>query len=886
MTGDRVLRWCSRSYTKLLGVLPARDRQERLVIGEDGERLLAAAYTQGRLSLATTWLALVWDLVFVGVRHDIAHALRALTRTPGVTVATSLLLALGVAATTTLFAFVDAVLLRPLPYDQPDRLVMMWESNVALDRLRAGPSPANVIDWVARNDAFDAITASMTVSATLRGGDGGTPVTGVHVTSGFFDVFRRQPRLGRTFRADEFAGAMSVTSRQPSRGEPVIVLSHRLWLTLGADPGIVDQQVHVEGRDWRVVGVMPEDFAVPDAAAAFWAPWDMDVSYRARLPNGPPRDARFLRVVGRMKAGVTIEGAEARLRTVASGLASEHPDTNAGWSIRLSPLADEVSRTSRLELLLVFTAMSCLLLLVCANVASLSIARGLARSREMAIRLALGAGGGRVTRQLLVENAFSATVTAILAVLLTTWWVGMALSIAPAGIPRLHEVAMNGRVATFAAVLALVVTAIGNAVPTFRAGRTPIAGALKDGTAVSARASSRLRAALVVAEIAAAVMLLVGAGLLTRTFAELRRVDVGFDTRNLLVLRITPDAARYRTNAQTTDYYRRVLESVREVPAVASVAAVTSLPMSTIGSDFTRPYWPGTARPEGNAVPSASVRMATPGYFGTLGLPLVAGREFADRDDTDAPRVVIVNQTLARHAWGTDDPVGRTLVLDYQGGPYPYEVVGVVRDARVDGPRSEPVPEIFVPHAQNPYLVMNVIARTTLDPVAVAQNGARQRPSRRPRSAGPFGDHDGAAARRCRAARSLRHAAHHALRGGRARHRGRRSLRAARLHGGAATARDRPADGARGVATAGRPVDRAGVAAARRRGRRDRHRGRRGRQPVRAHTALRRGAAGSAHPGVGGAGAPGGGRGGQRVAGASRRADRPGPGHAGVRRSQ
>ncbi len=445
------------------------------------------------------------------------------------------------------------------------------------------------------------------------------------------------------------------------------------------------------------------------------------MSYRARLPNGPPREARFLRVVGRMKAGVTIEGAEARLRTVASGLASEHPDTNAGWSIRLSPLADEVSRTSRLELLLVFTAMSCLLLLVCANVASLSIARGLARSREMAIRLALGAGGSRVTRQLLVENALSAIVTAILAVLLTTWWVGVALSIAPAGIPRLHEVAMNGRVATFAAVLALVVTAVGNAVPTFRAGRTPIAGALKDGTAVSARASGRLRAALVVAEIAAAVMLLVGAGLLTRTFAELRRVDVGFDTRNLLVLRITPDAARYRTNEQTTDYYRRVLESLREVPAVASVAAVTSLPMSTIGSDFTRPYWSGNARPEGNAVPSASVRMATPGYFGTLGLPLVAGREFADRDDADAPRVVIVNQTLARNAWGADDPVGRTLVLDYQRGPYPYEVVGVVRDARVDGPRSEPIPEIFIPHAQNPYLVMNVIARTSLDPMAVAQ---------------------------------------------------------------------------------------------------------------------------------------------------------------------
>jgi predicted permease len=448
----------------------------------------------------------------------------------------------------------------------------------------------------------------------------------------------------------------------------------------------------------------------------------MRVSYRGeRFPNGPPRDARFLRVVGRMKAGMSIEGATARMQTLASGMASEHPDVNAGWSVRLSPLTDEITRTSRLELLLVFAAMSCLLLLVCANVASLAIARGVGRAREVAIRLALGAGGSRVTRQLIAESVLSAIVTMVIAIVLTAWWLDAALSIAPAGIPRLHEVAMNARVASFAAVLTLLVTAVGNAVPTFRAGRTSIAGALKDGTAVSTSGSGRLRAGLVVAEIAAAVMLLVGAGLLARTFAELRRVDVGFNTNNLLVLRITPDAARYRTGAQTTDYYRRVLDSLREVPAVASVAAVTSLPMSTIGSDFTRPYWPEQARPEGNAVPEASIRMATPGYFGTLGRPVIAGREFTDRDDVDAPRVVIINHTLARTAWGSENPVGRNLVVDYQRGPYPYEVVGVVRDDRHDGPRSEPVPEIFIPHSQNPYLVLNVIARTTLDPVAVAQ---------------------------------------------------------------------------------------------------------------------------------------------------------------------
>ena len=692
---------------------------DRRAIREDGERLLEEARARGRVPFVTTWLALLWDLVFVGARHDLAQALRAVVRSPGVTVGTSLLLGLGVAATTTLFAFVDAVLLRPLPYDQPDRLVMMFESNVGQDRLREGASPGNIADWVDRNDAFDAITAMMTVSATLRTGDGGTPIAGVHVTRGFFDVFRRQPKLGRTFDAREYEGATSITSRQPSSGEPVIVLSHHLWQSLGADPRLVGRTINVEGRDFHVIGVMPEDFAVPDATATFWAPWDMPVSYRPRYPDGPPRDARFLRVVGRVKAGMSIQGAEARMQTLARGLETEHPVINAGWTVRLSPLADEITSTSRLEILLVFAAMVCLLLLLCANVASLAIARGLARAREVAIRQALGARGSRVTRQLIAESALSTIVTIGIAIVLTAWWVDAALSIAPAGIPRLHEVAMNARVASFAAVLALVVTAVGNAVPTIRASRTPIADALKDGAAMSVSASGRMRAGLVVAEIAAAVMLLVGAGLLARTFAELQRVDVGFDTSNLLVLRITPDAARYRTGAQTADYYRRVLTSLREVPALESVAAVTSLPMSTIGSEFTRPYWPEHASPESKT--EASIRMATPGYFRTLRLPLIAGREFTDGDAADAPRVVVINQKLATSAWGKDNPIGRNLVLDYQGGSYPYEVVGVVRNDRHDGPRSEPVPEIFIPHSQNPYLVLNVIARTTLDPMAVAQ---------------------------------------------------------------------------------------------------------------------------------------------------------------------
>jgi len=710
-----------RAYGRLLWLLRGRDPQEQRAIKEDAERLLDAARARGRGAFAATWLALLWDLVIVGAGHDLARALRSLVRAPGFMVTVSLLLGLGVAATTTLFALVNAVILKPLPYDNPEQLVMVWESNVPLKRLREGPSPGNVDDWIANNEAFEALTAWWTASETLRGPDGSAPVRVVQVTKGFFEVFRRAPLLGRTFRDDEYLGQPSLASGRTGTQEPVLVLSHRLWQSLGGDPAIVGQTVHVEGRNWRVLGVMPVDFAVPDVEAAFWSPWDIREAYRgARFPDGPPRDFRFLRVVGRLKPGVSREAATARMETLAARIAAGHPRTNADWSIQLVPLREELGRSSRTELLLVFGAVFCLLLLVCANVASLAIARRVARAREMAIKFALGAGRTHIVREHLAETALCAVLTALVAIAFTAWSLGAAIAFAPSDIPRLHEVDMNARVVSFAIALALLVTIIGVVLPGLRGRSTAIAPALKDGAPISGQHASRLRRALVVAEIGVTVVLLVGAGLLIRSFARLQRVDPGFDVQNLLVLRIAPDVTRYRGQL-ATDYYNRVLNSIRELPGVASAAAVTVLPMSTIGSDFYRPYWLEGTRPDAFAATQANVRMATPGYFTTVGLPLVAGREFSAQDRLDAPRVIIINESLARSAWKGQDPVGRTLILDYQNGRSPRQVVGVVRDARYHGPRSDPAPEIFIPHAQNPYLVMNVVVRTKIDPDALAQ---------------------------------------------------------------------------------------------------------------------------------------------------------------------
>ena len=715
----------NRSYGRMLWLLRGRDQQEQQAIEQDADLLLDTARARGTGALAATWLSLISDLL-AGTAQDLARAMRSLVRAPGFAITVSLLLGLGVAATTTLFALINAVLLKPLPYQDAERLVAVWESNVPQKRLREGPSPGSVEDWAGNPDVFESVTGWWTAQATLRGRDGSAPVSGVQVTRGFFEVFRRTPLVGRTFSDEEYDGRLSITSGQTGGQEPLLVLSHRLWQSLGADPALVGGTLDVEGRTWRVLGVMPADFAVPNLDAAFWAPWDPRAAYRgARFPDGPPRDFRFLSVVGRLKEGLSLAAATDRMEVLAARTAADHPRTNADWTVELVPLRDELVRSSRTELLLVFGAVFALLLLVCANVASLAVARTATRAREMAVRLALGAGRSRLAREHLAETTLCMLLTALVAIVLTASSLGAAVAFAPRDIPRLHEVAVDASVVSFAVAMALLATIIGVLVPGLRGSGIAIAPALKEGTPISGQRASKVRRALVIAEIGVTVMLLVGAGLLTRSFAGLRQVDPGFDMKNLLVLRIAPDVTRYR-GPLVIDYYNRVLDAIRQVPGVGSAAAVTVLPMSAIGSDFYRPYWLEGARPEGNAVPQANVRMATPDYFATLGLPIVAGREFSAQDAIDAPRVIIVNESLARTAWPGQDPVGRSLILDYQGGPTARQIVGVVRDAKYDGPRSNPAPEMFIPHAQNPYLVMNVIARTTIDPAALGPTARAQ----------------------------------------------------------------------------------------------------------------------------------------------------------------
>jgi putative ABC transport system permease protein len=707
--------WASRACTALIRLLfRRRDEDEVHDVVADAQALLAEARQRGPVKHGAVWVMLAWDAATGALRQDLVDTVRALLRTPRFTLAAAALLGIGVAVTTTLFALLNAAFFRPLPFVDADRLVMIWETSPEVSK--AGPAPGNVISWRARATGIETLTAWMTTRATLWRDDTSHAVTGAQVTAGFFDVFRTLPLLGRTFRESEYRDAQRLSSAAP--GSPVVI-GHALWLQLGAPQDIIGRELRIDSSPSRVIGVMPPQFSTPHSEAAFWTPWDMHTSYRgARFPAGPPREARFLNVAGRLESGITLEAAAARLAGVAEDLSREYPDTNAGWSVRIVPLAVEFG-SGRPQLLLLFASVVCLLTLVCANFAGMSLTRALAKSRELAIRTALGAGRSRLVRHLASEALMLAGISTVIGLLLTAWWLDAAVALAPEGLPRLNDVTLDWRVVLFAGAAACFVGIVAGLVPIVAGTSPDIAGTLRDGSRGSSGRAAAAWRLLVVGELAMTLGLLIVAGLLVRSFDRLSHVDLGFDPTNVLVLRVSPDQTRYRSSEQTLGYYARLLEELRAVPGVVSAAAVTSLPLSGVGADFDRPFWPQVASRPRRDVPRADIRMATPGYFATLRRRLLEGREFLEGDTSESANVVIVNDALVTSSMSGLEPIGQTLMIDYLGGVYPYRVIGVVADARHDGPHAGVRPEIFIPHAQNPYLFMNVVARTRVDPTLV-----------------------------------------------------------------------------------------------------------------------------------------------------------------------
>ncbi len=641
--------------------------------------------------------------------RDLKYSVRTLSREPGLACAAILTLALGIGPNVALFSAIDATLLRPLPFPEAGRLVSVRESNVRLGTARQ-LSPANFRDWRNLNTTFDSLAAWYVLSTTLEGAPAEEMVS-ARITHDFFSVLPVRPVIGRVLDGTDV-----------DENARVMVVSEGLWQRrYGGDPGIVERSVQLDGESWQIVGVIPEVFDLPHLDVELWVPWNLDVAFAGL--GAPPRDSHFLQVAGRLARGRTLEHGLANLSSLADALAERHPTVNAGWSASVNWFVDDVVGDSKRFFLLLAAAVGCLLLLACINVASLLLARALRRTGELAIRTALGASTAQLLRQQVADGLLLASAGTLVGILFAYQAIPLLHALEPGGVPRVQQAIIDGRALAFAATLALVAGLVSSLLPAvvgLAAGPTR-ALAMGDGHRRTATEWRRLRAGLVVLQTAAAVVLLIGAGLLIRSFGRILTVDPGFDPSNLLVTHIQLDAEVYSGAGNAHRYYNQLLERLTAWPDVAAVSAVTSLPMSEVGPDFKRPFWR-----QGDEVPApgssvASIRMSMIGYFATMGIARVAGRDFEVTDGPDAPPVAIVNERLAGTMWPGQNLVGRRVMLDYRGGVSAYEVIGVVEDVRHYGLRSVPQPEIFLHHAQVAYLPMNVVLRSTTSAGALSQ---------------------------------------------------------------------------------------------------------------------------------------------------------------------
>jgi putative ABC transport system permease protein len=644
-------------------------------------------------------------------RQDAVYAARMLSKRPGFSALCVLTIALGVGASTALFALVGAVVLKPLPFPSPDALVRIFDTNREAGIERTGATTGNLADWRRRARRFAGIAGYYSMGRTITADGGSEVVLSAQVSEDFFALLGIGAAVGRTFTAEEVTRAQFNSAAAPVGADPVVVIAHGLWQRrFGSDPGIVGRSITIERRAFRVVGVMPSGFAMPEPGVQLWIPWD--------LSGDQPRDQHYVGALARLAEGATRDQAEADLNAVANAVSAEHPQTNRGWGVRLVPLREEIVGATGRTLFVLLGAVGLLLLVACANVAVLSLARGLERGPEASIRLALGATRGRLVRQFLVESLLLAGLGGALGAL------GAALAVAglrrvEADLPRLNEVSLDPLALLFALAVTAACALVAGLPYASRRARGAGGSGLVEGAsrATEGPARQRLRDALVVSEVALAVVLLAGAGLLVRSYERLQGLDPGFEPRGVLVAPIFLDMETYGSGEKTRAYYKHLFERLGALPGVVSVGAATALPTSPLGPDFERPIWPEERPDDERARRQAWVRMVTPRYFETLGIGVREGRAFAESDGPNAPRAVILSEGLARRLWPAESAVGRRLVVDYStAGTYGYDVVGVVNDVHFAGPRSEARQEIYLPHAQRPYLVLNVALKTAGEP--------------------------------------------------------------------------------------------------------------------------------------------------------------------------
>jgi putative ABC transport system permease protein len=636
---------------------------------------------------------------------DLRYALRLLGRAPVFTISTILVVALGIGATTAVFSLVHAVLLKPLPYANAERLVVVWENNVVLKRPTNVINAANFLAWQERNRTFEDMAIFSPMRVNLTGSGEPEELEAMVVSSNLLGMVGARPVTGRVFSAGEDAEGAS----------GVAIISDGLWARrFGRRDDILGQVVTLSDRPTTIVGVLPSTFEVLGQRADVWRPLVLTPANRLFRGRG------FL-ALGLLAPGVSRDQAQADLESVAEGLVREQPDFNAGWSVNVVPLRVQLTTDIRPALLVLLGAVAAVLMIVCANLANLLLARASTRAREMAVRSALGAGTARLSRQLLTEVAVLIVAGGAAGLLLASWLQALIVTTAraQAPIPLLGEVSLDGPIVGFAAAATALTALLCGLAPLWTLRRASLVTSLRDGGRGTTEAGhGRLRAVLVVTEVTLAVALLAGAGLLVRSVLALQAVDPGFDPSRVLTMQVIRSAASPADAPRVARFHQDVVDRLGAIPGVTHAAGTVFLPLAGMGSATS--FWMAD-RPEPSAAdrPVADIRPVTPGYFRAMGIAMLAGRDFEAGDTPERPLVAVVNETFARRFSAGENPMGRRLTYSWDK-PTTVEVVGVVGDVRLTTLDGEVRATVYLPNAQRTIPMMTYVMRTEGDPVSLA----------------------------------------------------------------------------------------------------------------------------------------------------------------------
>ena len=613
---------------------------------------------------------------------DIRYGLRLLRKSPGFAVVAILTLGLGIGANTAIFSTVDALLIRALPYADPDRIVMVWEDAHEAGFPKNTPAPGNYTDWARLNRSFSGIAATRGASANLTGGGVPEQIVGRAVTPNFFAVLGVNPIAGRTF-----------TDEEDRTSAPVVVISYGLWQRrFGGDRSVIGQTMQMNGSRAEVIGVMPRGFVFRSRDVDYWIPIAFSPEAAA------VRTSHFLNVVARLAAGVSIDAARDDMRRVDEALRQQYPEPGRHATSLLVPIADELLGDTRLQLLVLMAAAAAVLLIACANLASLLLSRAAGRRGELAVRAALGATRARLVRQMVIEATMFSIFGGVLGVVLAPAGVSVIAQLTPRGFPAQTSSVLDLRLLAFAFAVSIATGAVFGLVPALQAARASLRDAIQQDARASVGGGGRLtRDALVVLQVAAALVLLTGAGLMLRTMANLRRIELGFRPDHLLTMRTTLPLSKYREPAQRLSFYERVIADVRALPGVDGAGYASLLPFLSPGNTTWFAIDGITHAPDDPQ--DTLFRTGTSDYLKTLGVQLVEGRLLDERDGVNAPLSVVVNDTLARKYWPHGSAVGGRMRLSDPARP-PYTIVGVVRDVRERGHTLAQKPLVYLPYVQ------------------------------------------------------------------------------------------------------------------------------------------------------------------------------------------